>query len=77
MSKLHSRLRKEIKKYKKENNLNTSSLRGHKIHGVAHDTIRKIMTVEGYIPRKGTIKKLLKGFEIKFEDTYEGIKLVK
>lgn len=68
-------LRERIKKYKSDNKLNTSTLRKHKIHGIGHDTIWKLMTNDEFNPSFSTIRKLLTGFEIPFEENHS-IKLL-
>lgn len=63
-------LREQIKQYKIDKNLNTSTLRGLKIHGVGHDTIWKLTTKDDFKPSFATIRKLLEGFEIPFDENH-------
>jgi len=70
MDTIISVLRERIKEYKTANGLNTSSLRSHKIHGVGHDTIWKLMTKKGFSPSFKTVVKLLEGFKIPFEEEH-------
>lgn len=70
---------KKIEAYKRDNNLNTSTMRGKKIHGVAHVTIYSIVSLPNYEPSKPTIRKLLEGFKIEFKevDSYKCFKEVR
>lgn len=76
MDKIIELLRVRIAEYKQENNLNTNTLRGLKIHDVGHDTIWKLTTKDDYKPSFYTIKKLLRGFVIPFEEKKYTIELL-
>lgn len=76
MDELQALLRVKIEEHMKDNNLNTYSLRGTDIGGVKHATIYKLLKIDAYLPHKNTIKKLLDKFEVKYTETYEGIKLI-
>ena len=75
MAQLKTILKEKIEEYKIENNLNSSTLRMHKIYGVAHATIYKILTDAEYVPSRGTIIKLLDGFDVEYEKRYNRIVL--
>ena len=75
MAQLKTILKEKIEEYKLEKGLNSSTLRMHKIYGVAHATIYKILTDAEYVPSRGTIIKLLDGFDVEYEKRYNRIVL--
>ncbi len=73
MAHLKTLLQEKIEEYKLEKGLNSSTLRMHKIYGVAHATIYNILTDVEYVPSRGTIIKLLDGFAVDYERRYNRI----
>jgi hypothetical protein len=75
MAHLKNLLQEKIEEYKKLHALNSSTIRMHKIHGIAHATIYKILKDAEYVPSRATIIKLLDGFCVDYEKRYNRIVL--
>ena len=68
---LQETIKNEIKEYLEDRVINTTLLRTSKVHGVAGATIYNIIHYN-YIPGKGTLIKLLKGFGYTYKLGFNG-----